>query len=72
MSINRNRAKLNKAKDGKEYTMIMKNQDLYCYICVRRAGRYDASCAPGAFNRRGWRYRMNRTWKNTRNTQWKE
>lgn len=72
MSKKRNRAKLNKAKNSKEYTMIMKNQDLYCYICVRRAGSYNASCAPGASTNRGWKYRMNRTWKHTRNSQWRE
>lgn len=72
MSKNINRAKLNKAKDGREYTMIMKNQDLYCYICVRRVGSYSASCAPKAFNLRGWKFRVNRTWKHTRNTHWKE
>ena len=72
MSKNRNRAKLNKAEDSREYNMIMKNQDLYCYICVRRVGHYNASCAPGAFSNRGWIFRMNRTWKHTRETQWKE
>jgi hypothetical protein len=34
MSKNRNRSKLNKAKDSREYTMITKNENLYCYICV--------------------------------------
>ncbi len=69
MSINRNRAKLNKALDSKEYTMIMKNVDLYCYVCARRAGNYEASCHPT--NWEGFIRRCNRTWKHNRNTQWK-
>lgn len=71
MSKKRNRAKLNKALDNKEYNVIMKNLNLYCYICVRRAGAYEASCHPRAHSNRGWKYRMNRTWKHTRNYQWK-
>lgn len=72
MSKKRNRAKLNKAKNDKEYNRIMKNDCVYCIICIRRAGNYNASCAPGAFTNRGWRYRMCRTWKYNRKTQWKE
>ncbi len=71
MSKNRNRSRLNKAKDNKQYNIIMKNEGVYCIICVRRAGSYTASCAPGAFSNRGWKYRMNRTWKHTRDSQWK-
>lgn len=71
MSKNRNRAKLNKAKNNGQYNMIMKNKDLYCYICARRAGSYKASCSPGAFNERGWKFRLNRTWKKHRRAQWK-
>ena len=72
MSKNRSRAKLNKAKDNIEYNRIMKNDGVYCIICVRRSGSYNGSCAPGAYTNRGWMYRRDRTWKHTRKTQWKE
>lgn len=84
MSKNRNRAKLNKAKDSREYTMIMKNQYLYCYICVRKTGRFGATCGPvrwsvgwraGYKNPRKaiatWQARGFRTWKHNRDTRWK-
>lgn len=68
MSKNRNRAKFNKAKTNSEYNRIMKGDEVYCRICVRRAGRYDATCYPIWGNRDK---RENRNWKNQRKTQWK-
>ena len=72
MSINRNRAKYNKALTNMEYTRIMKNDNLYCYICVRRGGGYDWTCHPSVYNPKGYKWRMNRTWKRKRKTQWKQ
>jgi hypothetical protein len=54
-----------------EYTRLMKNDNLYCYICVRRAGGYNFTCHPSAFNPRGPKWREKRSWKNQRKTQWK-
>ena len=71
MSKNRNRAKLNKAMTSMEYTRIMKNETVYCRTCVKRGGGYNYSCHPSAFNPKGWRWRMNRSWKSNRKTQWK-
>ncbi len=75
MSKNRNRAKLNKAINDKQYNRIMKNDGVYCIICVRRSGSYNGTCAPVSTRGRRWtptwRYRMNRTWKHNRKTQWK-
>lgn len=71
MSIHRNRTKFNQALTSMEYTRLMKNEHLYCYICVRRGGKYSSSCHPSVYNNKGWEWRENRTWKNNRNTQWK-
>lgn len=71
MSIHRNRAKFNKALTSMEYTRLMKMENVYCIICVRRAGNYNASCHPSAFNPKGWEWRRKRSWKNKRKTQWK-
>lgn len=71
MSVNFNRTKTKDCITNKEYDMIRKNWELYCYICVRRAGSYTASCHPSAWNKRGYRYRMHRTWKYNRKTQYK-
>lgn len=67
MSKNFNRTKTKFCTTNKDYNMIMKNYDLYCYICVRRAGRYSASCHPSAYNlgyfdriRKSWKYNSNR------------
>ena len=85
MSKNKNRKRTEKAQDNKEYNIIEKNIGLYCYICVKRGGSYDSSCAPKSYNtkyKRGfknphkrievWKARMYRTWKYNRLTQWKE
>ena len=73
MSINRNRAKFNKAQNNKEYNILMKNNNLYCYICARRAGTHLATCAPINYrgNTSSWRFRMYRTWKYNRKKQYK-
>ena len=63
--------KLKNVTNNRDYSIIMKNQNLYCRICVRRSGSYEGSCHPGAFNKKGHKYREYRTWKHTRYTQWK-
>jgi hypothetical protein len=57
--------------DNQTYTKIMKNDGLYCYICVRRAGSYLASCHPSDSGNAGWRKRKYRNWKNQRRFQYK-
>lgn len=78
MSINRNRAKLNKAQDNSEYRRLYL-RELY--------PPYDEDCwrswpqsnnkVRGSRNYWGkkiykYQYRMYRTWKHNRKTQWKE
>jgi hypothetical protein len=72
MSKNRNRAKLRRAVNSREYTKMMKIESVYCRICGKRGGGYDFSCYPSNLNPKGWRWRINRSWKNNRKTQWKE
>ena len=71
MSNNYNRAKYNKALTSIEYTRLMKMDNVYCLICVKRAGSYNASCHPQVYNRKGWKGRRYRTWKYNRKYQWK-
>ena len=71
MSINRNRAKFNKALTSMEYTRMMKNSTVDCPICVRRGGGYFYSCHPSRNNPKGYGWRKTRTWKYNRKTQWK-
>lgn len=81
MSINRNRAKLKKAKNNREYRLINMHVEYnYCYICQKRGGTFYASCHPA--KRYGWHgngkqvfstdRREYRTWKYNRKKQWKE
>lgn len=71
MSKNRNRAKLKKAHNSRDYNIILKNENLYCYICVRRVGSYQATCHPSIYNKKSYKYRENRTWKHNRKHQYK-
>lgn len=71
MSKNRNRAKLKKAVNNREYTKIMKTETVYCRICAKRGGNYNSSCHPSNNTSKGAIGRMNRSWKNNRKTQWK-
>lgn len=51
----------------------------YYYICQRRSGNWYTSCCPGSIygyhgsGKRvsGYKRRVYRSWKHTRNTQWK-
>lgn len=81
MSTNLNRAKLNKAKNGKEYHIILMHDEWsYCYICSRRCGNFYYSCHPSdlrAYRHGNGRpiyshnYRSYKTWKYNRKKQWK-
>ena len=81
MSINRNRCKLNKAKDSREYQRTQMYND-YCHICAKRSGSWFYDCSPKEMSVRhrhgngraiySWNYRSYKTWKHNRNTQWKE
>ena len=80
MSKNRNRAKLNKAKTGKEYHRLQMYND-YCPICSKRCVSWYYDCSPEdmrAKNRHGngkaiytWYYRRYKTWKYNHKTQYK-
>jgi len=63
MSINRNRAKLNKVKTSKEYLAIQYNENypLYWDECISFKG--------GLMR---FQQRMYKTWKHNRRNQWKE
>lgn len=74
MSVNKSRAKLKKANNGREYHIIWLNElyPMYWDECVPMYPRYN----PGfkSPNKRLPRYkqRIFRTWKHNRKTQWKQ
>ena len=63
MSKNRNRARCNKAHNNREYNILMKSDVVYCTICNRRAGAFDAYCGP--MSKKSFR-----NWKRFRRTQY--
>ena len=80
MSVNRNRAKFNKAQNRREYRLIMMRYEYdYCHICQKRAGSFYAQC--DGSKRFGWHgngkqifaadYRAYKTWKHNRKTKLK-
>lgn len=82
MSKNRNRAKLNKAKDGRTYCLIYLNElyPPYWDDGIRTHHRRTVNTMVGSKNYRCWKrnelmhyqYRMYRTWKHNRETKWKQ
>lgn len=85
MSKNRNRSRLDKANNDREYNILQKGAVVYCRVCEKRAGRFGATCGPvrwagrwriGCKNPRKaiatWEARGFRTWKHNRDTQWRE
>lgn len=64
MSINRNRAKLNKSNNGREYWIILNLID-YPPFC-----EYDVTWHHGDLPNYKWR--SYKTWKHHRKNQWKE
>ena len=65
MSVNTNRAKLNKAQTNKEYNRIRWN-----IIYEHDIWDWGWNFNHGEISNRKWR--SYRTWKHNRNTQWKE
>ena len=68
----KNKARLNKAKNSRIYTIILKSMEKSwgeCIICSKRRGRFHQSCT-GPINNK--KERENLTWKKHRKTQWKE
>lgn len=82
MSINKNRKKLSKAENSREYRKILLHDVYsYCYICAKRSGSYYYSCHPTDLKayRHGsgkpiysHTHRSYKTWKHNRKNQWKE
>jgi hypothetical protein len=64
MSKNRNRIVTGKTKNNKEYNVLMKNFKVYCRVCNKRYGTFDAYCGPRS-------NKQNKNWKRYRVTQWK-
>lgn len=79
MSINRNRAKLNKAKTNKEYLAIQYtiNYPPYWDECIPTYPRYGRGTSKDRKKyyrkqKMGFEMRMYKTWKHSRKTKWKE
>ena len=83
MSKNRNRAKLNKAEDSRDYMITLKRELYnYCYICAKRCGNFYADCSPANMHSKGYhgtgkaiyrhKFREFKTWKYNRMTHWRE
>jgi len=83
MSVNRNRAKLNKAENNRDYNLIYKHyMNDYCFICSKRSGSFYVSCSPADMHHKGrhgnrrpiyrHKFREYKTWKHNRKTKWKE
>lgn len=82
MSKNRNRAKLRKSLNSREYSLKFKKEKYsYCYICQRRSGSWYYDCSPSDLRCKhrhgngkrieGYKYRSYKTWKHNRKTRWK-
>lgn len=71
--MSRNRSRLSKAKSNKDYTILIKNEHVRCYYCMKTTGSYNGSCSAIRYRGRtvSWRFRMYRNWKNNRKTQYK-
>jgi hypothetical protein len=63
------RRRMDAALTNREYNVALKGAGVYCIVCSRRAGRYDAYCGPSNFANRRRQYR---TWKHNRRTRWRE
>lgn len=63
MSVNFNRKRLKGIIHGREYTLKMKDYMQYCYICNKRAGKWNMFC--GYYN-----VKLNKSWKQYRKIQY--
>ena len=64
MSINRNRSVTVNAQNRREYTILEKSWKVYCTICNKRAGMFDAYCGPRS-------NKQLKNWKQFRKTKYK-
>lgn len=82
MSKNRNRKRLAKANNSKEYIIILKHDVYnYCYICSKRCGSFYADCSPQNMHAKGihgsgkliyvYKFREYKSWKYNRKYKWK-
>lgn len=74
MSTNRNRAKLNKAKNGRDYQIIMVSEiyPMYWDDGVNYYPRYKRGFKNPNKQIMSYQVRMYRTWKHNRRTKWKQ
>lgn len=56
--------KLKKVTTNREYNILLKNYKVYCIICNRRAGVFNAYCGPKSNKKQ-------KNWKKFRKTKWK-
>ena len=59
--------KTKSAMTSREYKIAFKNCDVFCVICNRKVGIFDAYCGPSQDNL----YKKPRNWKSYRRTQYK-
>lgn len=73
MSTNRNRAKLNKAQNGRDYQLVWINElyPMYWDEGVNFFPRYRKGFKNSNKQIMSYQVRMYRTWKHNRRTQWK-
>lgn len=55
------------AYNSREFMIAVKSAEVYCTICSKRAGRWDAYCGP----RSSTSWRRDRNWKSYRKTQYR-
>ena len=55
---------IEKAKTNREYNIRLKGYKVYCPVCSKRSGKFDAYCGPLS-------KKQNRNWKQYRKTKWK-
>lgn len=74
MSVNRNRAKLNKAENGRDYQIIWLNElyPMYWDEGVNLYPKYRVGFKKPNKRLQMYKVRMYKTWKHNRKTQWKD
>ena len=60
----RNTKKIKLVCNNRQYCIIMKSYDVYCQVCNKRCGIFDAFCGNPSLKK-------NRNWKTYRKNQWK-
>jgi len=59
-----NKKRLNESHNSREYNILLKGSEVYCPICNRRAGVFNAYCGPKS-------EKVFKNWKQFRKTKWK-